>query len=178
MLTSQGKWNCASPRFSLKGAWQLLLPLSWNTHFWGLLLPWKKSGYPVREISGRGSRKALKPHGEGERPKPRPPSVPVNCQLTHSHARNPTLWKQKNWPTEHCQPTELSPQNPQPWSNGCCLKPVSLSVCLFNSVFLNLIFILNWGIVVSQCCASFRCTANWFGYTYTCIHSFSDSFPI
>ena len=35
---------------------------------------------------------------------------------------------------------------------------------------------LNW--VDLQCCVSFRCTAQWFSYTYTCIYSFSDSFPI
>ena len=29
-----------------------------------------------------------------------------------------------------------------------------------------------------QCCVSFRCTAQWSSYTYTCIYSFSDSFPI
>ena len=29
-----------------------------------------------------------------------------------------------------------------------------------------------------QRCVSFRCAANWFNYTYTCIYSFSDSFAI
>ena len=35
-----------------------------------------------------------------------------------------------------------------------------------------------WGIADLQGCVSFRCTAKWFGYTYTYIHSFSDSFLI
>ena len=35
------------------------------------------------------------------------------------------------------------------------------------------ILILYWGIVDEQCCVSFRCTAKWFSYTYTCIYSFS-----
>ena len=43
-------------------------------------------------------------------------------------------------------------------------------------VFFNLIFILYWGIVDLQCCVNFRYTAKWFSYTYTYIHSFSDSF--
>ena len=34
---------------------------------------------------------------------------------------------------------------------------------------------LNW-IVDLQCCTSSSCTAMWFSYTYTCIHSFSDTF--
>ena len=34
----------------------------------------------------------------------------------------------------------------------------------------------NFIIVDLQCCVSFRCTAKWFSYTYTYIHSFSDSF--
>ena len=29
-----------------------------------------------------------------------------------------------------------------------------------------------------QCCVSFWCIAKWFSYTYTYIHSLSDSFPI
>ena len=29
-----------------------------------------------------------------------------------------------------------------------------------------------------QCCVSFWCVAKWFSYTYTYIHSLSDSFPI
>jgi len=29
-----------------------------------------------------------------------------------------------------------------------------------------------------HCCVSFRCAAKWFSYTYTCIYSFSNSFPI
>ena len=42
----------------------------------------------------------------------------------------------------------------------------------------NLIFILYWSIVDLQCYLSFRCTEKWFSYTYTYIHSFSDSFPM
>ena len=45
----------------------------------------------------------------------------------------------------------------------------------FLAYFFNLIFILYWSIVDLQC---FRCTAKWFSYTYTSIHSFSDSFLI
>ena len=33
-------------------------------------------------------------------------------------------------------------------------------------------------IVDLQYCVSFRCTAKWSSYTYTYIHSFSDSLPI
>ena len=40
------------------------------------------------------------------------------------------------------------------------------------------ILILYWGIVDEQCCVSFRCTAKWFSYTYTCISSFSNCFPL
>ena len=32
-----------------------------------------------------------------------------------------------------------------------------------------------WNIFDLQCCVSFRYKAKWFSYTYTCIHSFSDS---
>ena len=35
-----------------------------------------------------------------------------------------------------------------------------------------------WSIVDLQCCFSFTCTAKWFNYIYTYIHSFSDSFLI
>ena len=35
-----------------------------------------------------------------------------------------------------------------------------------------------WSRVDLQCCVSFSCTATWFSYTHTYIHSFSDSFPI
>ena len=38
-------------------------------------------------------------------------------------------------------------------------------------IFLNLIFILYWGIVDFPCCVSFRCTAKWFSYTYMYIYS-------
>ena len=41
-----------------------------------------------------------------------------------------------------------------------------------------LIFILYWTVVHLQCCVSFRCTAKWFSYIYTCIYSFSNSFKI
>ena len=50
--------------------------------------------------------------------------------------------------------------------------------CEKNLFFFYLIFILYWNIVDLQCCVSFRCAAKWFSYTYTYIHSFSDSFPI
>ena len=36
----------------------------------------------------------------------------------------------------------------------------------------------HWSIVDLQCCVRFGCTAKWFSYTYTYIHSFLDSFPI
>ena len=35
-----------------------------------------------------------------------------------------------------------------------------------------------WSIVDLQCCVGFRCTAKWFHYSYTNMHSFSDSFLI
>ena len=44
--------------------------------------------------------------------------------------------------------------------------------------FLNLNFIFYWNIVYLECCVRFRCTAKWFNYAYTYIHTFSDSFPI
>ena len=44
---------------------------------------------------------------------------------------------------------------------------------LFFFFFFN--FILYWGVFDLQCCVSFRYKARWFSYTYTCIHSFSDS---
>ena len=43
---------------------------------------------------------------------------------------------------------------------------------------ISLICILYRSIVGSQCCISFRCIAERFSYTYTCIYSFSNSFPI
>ena len=49
---------------------------------------------------------------------------------------------------------------------------------LYIMFFLKLIFILYWSIADLQCCVSFRYTAKWFHYPYTCIHYFSDSFPI
>ena len=52
-----------------------------------------------------------------------------------------------------------------------------LFATLKGSNFFSLTSILYWGIVYLQC-VSFRCTAKWFSYTYTNIHSFSDSFPI
>ena len=39
------------------------------------------------------------------------------------------------------------------------------------------ILILYWIMVDLQRCVSFRYMAEWFSYTYTCICSFSDSFP-
>ena len=39
-------------------------------------------------------------------------------------------------------------------------------------------FLKNGSIADLQYCVSFRCTAKWFSYTYTCIYSFSKSFPI
>ena len=47
-----------------------------------------------------------------------------------------------------------------------------------TTFFFNLIFISYWSIVDLQCYVSFRCTAKWFSYTYTYIHSFKNSFPI
>ena len=48
----------------------------------------------------------------------------------------------------------------------------------FDSSSFFIICISYWSIVDLQCCVSFRCTAKWFSYTYTYIHSFSNSFPI
>ena len=48
--------------------------------------------------------------------------------------------------------------------------PLFFLICIF--------FKFYWIIVDLQCCVSFRCTAKWFSYTYTYIHSFSDPFPI
>ena len=40
------------------------------------------------------------------------------------------------------------------------------------------IFILYWIIVDLQSCVRIRHSAKWFSYAYTCIHSFSNYFPI
>ena len=42
----------------------------------------------------------------------------------------------------------------------------ALSVCLLSSFFF---IFFNWSLVDLQCCVSFRCTAKWFSYTYTCV---------
>ena len=66
----------------------------------------------------------------------------------------------------------------------CCISMVET---LYNGSSCNLFpapvsfffFLINfhWSIVDLHC-VSLRCTAKWFGYTYTYIHSFLDSFPI
>ena len=40
---------------------------------------------------------------------------------------------------------------------------------------LKTIFSFNWSIVGLQCCASFKCTANWFSYTYIYVYFFPGS---
>ena len=60
------------------------------------------------------------------------------------------------------------------------LLPLLLRVKGENQVpfsFLK-IFILYWSIVDQQCHISFTCTAKQLSHTYTCIYSFSNSFPI
>ena len=39
------------------------------------------------------------------------------------------------------------------------------------------IFFFNWNIVDLQCCIGFRCTAQWFSYTYIYIYFFQILFP-
>ena len=63
------------------------------------------------------------------------------------------------------------------------LKQLSSSMlCIYyESLILFLDFFFHfkkfaWSIVGLQCCNSFRCALKWFSYTYTYIHSFSDSF--
>ena len=53
--------------------------------------------------------------------------------------------------------------------------PPSMTPALF---FLIFILYLCWSIVDLQSCVNFRCSAIWFSYTYTCIHCFSNAFPI
>ena len=58
---------------------------------------------------------------------------------------------------------------------------VSCSSCIAGGFFLFFLLYLNnflLDIVDLQCWVSFRCAVRWIGYTYTYIHSFSDSFPI
>ena len=45
-------------------------------------------------------------------------------------------------------------------------------------LLINLFQNFYWSIVDLQCYVSFRYTAKWINYTYTCIHSFVDSFPV
>ena len=62
-------------------------------------------------------------------------------------------------------------------------SPPLPSFCLSNLKFYSSlhsfkkVFILYWTIVDLQCWVSFRCTAKWFSYTYTYIHSFQILFP-
>ena len=44
--------------------------------------------------------------------------------------------------------------------------------------FVKKLFILCWSMVDWQGCDGLRCTPKWFSYAYTCIYSFSNSFPI
>ena len=39
-----------------------------------------------------------------------------------------------------------------------------------NFIYLNLFFVFSWSIVDEKC-VIFRCAADWFSYTYTCIYS-------
>ena len=55
--------------------------------------------------------------------------------------------------------------------------------CIYTTFYLSIhLFKIKkkfyWSIVDLQCFVSFRCTAKWFSYTYTCIYCFSSSFPI
>ena len=63
-------------------------------------------------------------------------------------------------------------------SLSCFLWPRNKPQHRGHLVSLFLINFFYWNIVDLQCCISFRYTAKWFSYTYTNIHSFSDSFPI
>ena len=58
---------------------------------------------------------------------------------------------------------------PHQWQNKTSIFPLLLSFDVFLS-FKKFCFILDF-----QCCASFKYTAKWFSYTYTEVHSFSDS---
>ena len=65
------------------------------------------------------------------------------------------------------------------WSHICQNFLIPYVFCAFCKKFLIMYFKkINyiWCIVDLQCCVSFRCMAKWFSYTY--IHSFSDSFPV
>ena len=61
-----------------------------------------------------------------------------------------------------------------------CRSPPRLMHCSKMFYFIPRVFFFNvyWCIVDLQCCVSFSYTAKWISCTYTCIHSFSDSFPM
>ena len=45
----------------------------------------------------------------------------------------------------------------------------SIGRLVLSSSFVFFCFVLYWSIIDSQCCVSFKYTAKWFSYTYTCI---------
>ena len=46
---------------------------------------------------------------------------------------------------------------------------------IFSSITFKVLLNYGW---FYECCVDFCCVAKWFSYTYTLIHSFSDSLPI
>ena len=60
------------------------------------------------------------------------------------------------------------------WLQNQRLVEVNVAEHLKLFFFSGLFF--NWSIVDKQCCVGFRCTAEWFSYTCTYIHSFPYSY--
>ena len=75
------------------------------------------------------------------------------------------LWQMFLWPRWLILPFLL-------WVSGWRITILFsiLQICFFNHFY--------YSVVNSQHCVSFKCTAKWISCTYTCSHSFLDSFPI